>query len=227
MKRCDYEHRDAKTRATAHFVVDWIRHRYQGIESIVDFGCGVGTWLKAARDLGCKGPMIGIDGPWVPKELRVCNGDFMERDFESEGFPAVDKFDLAICLEVAEHLPERLADSIMESVTSASDLILWGAGPPGIGGDGHRNEKWPTWWDAKFLARGFGVNEAIRWVLWCQSGPPIWYRQDIMIYEKGRDLDGPPLDAIHPEIWSRLHKKIKALENKPDRFARMVAEIPN
>ena len=65
--------------------------------SMVDFGCGVGTWLKAGHELGV-GALEGYEGPWVSKEqlllshIRFFNANVAEPI-------QTDRFDLALCIE--------------------------------------------------------------------------------------------------------------------------------
>lgn len=207
MKSVDQKDRDKKSRPSARVAISWLLSHGEKFNSIVDFGCGVGSWIAAARELGCKGPFLGMDGPWVPKEYRVIGPkEFVERDFMAKGFPKMDRFDLAICVEVAEHLREQYAEALVDAVTAASDLILWSAAIPKQGGDGHLNERWATWWSPKFSARGYGAEEAIRWHLWRHPDVKCWYQQNVMLYRKGAKIV-EPLDAVHPEIWRRKGPK--------------------
>jgi hypothetical protein len=53
------------------------------------------------------------------------------------------RFDLALCLEVAEHLPAAAGDSLVRRLASVGARILFSAAIPGQGGRNHVNEKWP------------------------------------------------------------------------------------
>jgi len=47
-------------------------------ESMIDLGCGTGTWLSVAKKLGVKS-VLGIDGPWIDKNLLKINiSEFVE-----------------------------------------------------------------------------------------------------------------------------------------------------
>ena len=52
--------------------------------SVLDIGCGVGTWAAAAMDCGVK-TVIGIDGSYVPKDrLHIPKELFFDCDLNSK-----------------------------------------------------------------------------------------------------------------------------------------------
>src|SRR5690242_16630203 len=87
----------------APLVFAWVRPR-----SVVDVGCGMGTWLAAFRRRGVE-DVVGVDGSPVPPDLLQIPPDrFLVRDL-SKPLDLGRTFDLALCLEVAEHLPKESA----------------------------------------------------------------------------------------------------------------------
>ena len=82
--------------------------------SVVDVGCGLGTFIHVFKDNGVA-DALGIDGSWCNKELLfkyINKEEFLEKDLEQ--IIRIDKkFDLVVCLEVAEHLTEKRADSFV------------------------------------------------------------------------------------------------------------------
>ncbi len=119
------------------------------IKSVVDFGCGEGAWLSACGI----DDVTGIDGDWVNEE-RLLIKNFLTKDVG--GVVSLNRvFDLAVCLEVAEHLAEDNADRLIENLTTHSDKILFGAAIPGQGGENHINEQWQSYWAKKFWEKGF------------------------------------------------------------------------
>ena len=115
-------------------------------KSIVDFGCGLGSWLRVFKDSGID-KILGLDGDWVDRtkiETSVID-NFKEVDLEKE-IKLKEKFDLAISLEVAEHLHKESADIFIENLTNASDIIVFSAAVPMQGGQNHINEQPLTYW---------------------------------------------------------------------------------
>jgi len=69
-------------------------------------------------------------------------------------------FDVAISIEVAEHIPPALAGRFVEFMSNQSDLLVLSAAQPGQGGAGHVNEQPKAYWIEKFAARGYRLDEA-------------------------------------------------------------------
>ena len=77
--------------------------------SIVDIGCGRGAWLKAFKQKGILN-LKGIDGNWNNQGLMLDQEiSFTPVDLNNLPCPE-SQSDLAICMEVAEHLRPESAD---------------------------------------------------------------------------------------------------------------------
>lgn len=174
--------------------------------SVVDFGCGVGPWLKAASERGV-GKVLGLDGDHVQREmLLIPEADFVSCDM-SKSCPSLgNRFDMAISLEVAEHLPTNRARSLVEDLTSASDVVLFSAAIPDQGGRHHCNEQFPSYWIGHFGDCGYTCYDAIRPSIWSDDRVEFWYRQNILLFSKSRVFPGrlsrpTDYDIVHPEQW--------------------------
>ena len=118
---------EAGSKRSAEIVVPIVLAFLQPV-SVVDVGCGRGTWLAVFRNQGVP-RVLGIDGPYVNrKKLLIPEECFLEHDLE---LPLIlgEQFSLVTCLEVAEHLPEKsaemLADSLSGGTASESPSKLW------------------------------------------------------------------------------------------------------
>jgi len=200
-------------------IIDWIKP-----QSVIDVGCGLGTFLHVFAQNGVN-DLLGLDGSWVNKTLLEKNlpiDKFLEVDLE-KGFRLDRKFDLAICLEVAEHLGEEYAENFIKALTIASDCILFSAGIPGQFGQNHVNEKWPDYWQNFFVKFNFDMLDIIRPVIWGNKNLARWYKQNIFLvirkgtYEHLKTYksfsDKQMLAIVHPEYFNLRVSEIHQLIN--------------
>jgi SAM-dependent methyltransferase len=101
-------------------------------QSVLDVGCGTGVWLSVFREHGVD-DILGIDGPWIePRQQEIPEVFFRECDLTRP--VALERtFDLALCLEVAEHLPAEAAPGLIESLTALAPVVVFSAAIPGQG----------------------------------------------------------------------------------------------
>ncbi|MGC1267387.1 MAG: methyltransferase domain-containing protein, partial [Candidatus Acidiferrum sp.] len=144
------------------------------VSSIVDVGCGDGTWLSVFRRLGVE-DALGIDGEYVGDEfLQIPKELFRPIDLRKP-FKIERCFDLAVCLEVAEHLPAECAPSLVESLAQLAPMVLFSAAIPFQGGLDHVNEQWPDRWAALFGAHGYLPIDFLRKRIWQNETVEMWY----------------------------------------------------
>jgi SAM-dependent methyltransferase len=189
------------TRESARAVVDVVNELLRPA-SVLDVGCGTGTWLAEWRRAGVS-DLLGIDGDYVDRAvLQVPTGKFEPADLE-QPFSLGRTFDLVQTLEVAEHLDEAHADTFVESLARHGETILFAAAIPGQGGTHHVNEQWPSYWAAKFAKAGYTAYDIIRPQIWTDPRVAVWYRQNILIFARERSFEGAMtnLDLVHPELW--------------------------
>jgi len=151
--------------------------------SVIDVGCGSGAFLKAFEELGVD-DYLGID---IVEPKYIPPSKFMRHDLRYP-FKLHRRFDLAICLEVAEHLAEKYSHNLVKTLTSLSDVILFSAAIPGQGGKGHVNEQWPEYWAKHFEGNGYVYIDMIRPRIWRNKTIPFWYRQNTLLFVKSDTL---------------------------------------
>jgi hypothetical protein len=193
------------------------------VYSVIDFGCGVGTWLSVLKEKGVRETQ-GLDGHWVEQDLlKIPKRDFREVDFE-ETITSDKKYDLAMTLEVAEHLSPKNAIRFVDSLVTASDFVLFSAAIPFQGGRNHINEQWQGYWADMFAERGYVVLDFVRRKIWHDKQIPTWYRQNILLFvKKGQvhrvkiprlDEHGTnfPISLVHPDTYlSKVNQMLSVL----------------
>lgn len=211
-----FRERHERTQHAAHVVLGIVREILPRIDSAVDVGCGVGTWLSVLREHGA--PVVqGVDGPWVNKQHLVIPPDaFLTHDLDGP-LNLGRHFDLALSLEVAEHLPAERAAGFVQTLTELADVVLFSAAIPLQGGRGHVNEQWPEYWAGLFGSRNFGVFDVIRPRIWSDRTIPTWYRQNTLLFVRNDPVPALaglqalqpvwPLSLVHPEIYLKVHRK--------------------
>jgi SAM-dependent methyltransferase len=155
--------------------------------SVVDVGCGTGALLAVFKDRGCR--VLGLE--YAESGLEYCrkrNLDVRKFDIERASMPDDPTFDVAVSLEVAEHLPESVADRFVELLAGLSDRVVFTAAHPGQTGTDHVNEQPASYWIAKFGDRGFtpDVDLASRWKEdWESSGQVAsYYIENLLIFRR-------------------------------------------
>ncbi len=149
--------------------------------SVVDVGCGRGTWLAVWQTLGVD-RVKGLDGAYVDRtRLAIATDSFEPADLCAP-HTAGERFDIAQSLEVAEHLPASAGPLLIDRLCSLSDVVLFSAAQPGQGGEGHVNERNPSEWAAEFGARGYAAFDCLRPLMRHDSAISPWYRYNSMIF---------------------------------------------
>ena len=102
--------------------------------SVVDVGCGTGVFLDELEKRGVN-TILGLDGPAAKEVFKPDRSSFLTVDLASP-VRLNRRFDLALCLEVAEHLPADSADCLVEALTDLAPVVLFSAAHPSQGGQG-------------------------------------------------------------------------------------------
>jgi SAM-dependent methyltransferase len=186
------------------------------VSSVCDVGCGVGAWLGVWKELGVD-DVYGIDGEYVDRaQLMIDPGAFHPRDL-TQPFRIDRRFDLAMCIEVAEHLPAERAETLIEDLTRLAPVVLFSAAVPMQGGTNHINEQWQDYWASLFARRGFEVFDVIRPRVWKDDGIARWHRQNILLYcnrefvdrfPRLADTTKFPLAVVHPRQFLESREEI-------------------
>ena len=189
--------------------------------SVVDIGCGVGPWLAVWDELGVT-DYGGYDGDYVDRSMLYISKDKFHQADISKPLQHNRKYDLAMTLEVGEHLPEDKADLFVENLVGFSDVVLFSAAIPGQGGTAHINEQWPIYWVEKFKNNGYEVIDCLRQPAWNDEKIAYYYRQNIFLFVKKELISIRPdyetlyekygnsyLSLVHPETLTYMVEYIE------------------
>jgi SAM-dependent methyltransferase len=194
-------------------------------ESVVDLGCGLGNWLKVwAEDFNIK-DYLGVEGPYVnPEMLMVAKDKVIFADLKQK-LNLNRRFDIAMSMEVAEHIEPSSADLFIENLTKLSDIIIFSAAIPNQEGTYHINEQNPEYWANKFKKNGYVVVDHFRRRIWNDREINYWYRQNILLFIKEENIYKYPilkeslintdidfLLRIHPELLGSKMDRLRKIE---------------
>ena len=169
-----FEGRSRTVLLSANEVVP-ILNDYLGPKSVLDVGCGKAEWgsiwglfITDVWGVDIAAPV----GPGLIKHDLRCPLS-LDRDF-----------DLVLCLETGEHLPEESADTLVNTCVKHSQTIVFSAAVPGQAGKGHINCQPHEYWHEKFSDRGYEMSDPFRPAL--QGNPMVspWYANNIFLYER-------------------------------------------
>ena len=185
-----------------------------GPRSVVDVGCGLGAWIAVFSEHGAT-DVLGIDGPWVDQALLEVPAEAFQAADLSKPLEIGRRFDLAVCLEVAHLLEPSLAERLVLTLMSLSEVVVFSAAIPGQGGFGHLNEQWPRYWAELFAAYGYVATDPFRARLWEEPEVKWWFAQNMICFVDRPALNrlpslgkyvcasGSPLPLVHPQCFAR------------------------
>ena len=206
---------------SAHRVVPHIMELFSP-KSVVDVGCGIGTWLSAFKKHGVD-DILGIDGDYVNRKQLLFDQDhFFSHDL-TQPLPVEKsrRFDLAISLEVGEHLPNASADQFINTLVSLAPVVLFSAAIPYQRGTYHINEQWQNYWAKLFKERRYVTVDWLRPRIWGDKKVEYYYAQNSLLYIEETHIGNYPglknyIVAADNEILSKVHPlKWLELNNPP------------
>jgi SAM-dependent methyltransferase len=190
--------------------------------SLLDVGCGPGTWMKTALALGIS-DVFGVEGVKIPPENLLVSAGLIRHQDLTQPWDLNKQFDVVLCLEVAEHLASSSAPVLIDALVKHGTRIYFSAACPNQSGEHHINCQWPAYWQQLFNERGFVCEDSLRWQLWEDSRIEWWYRQNIFTARSNAGAAGrePRIKAVlHPDWFAgglsegeRFKKYVRQIEN--------------
>lgn len=190
-------------------------------KSVIDVGCGLGSFLKIFIDNNIV-DVRGVEGKWLDKSKLLIDENYILTADIEKGFDLHRRFDLAICLEVAEHLHESNADNLIQNLTRLSDVVVFSAAIPYQGGQNHINEQWIDYWQELFGKYGFKMYDILRPLIWNHADVYWWYRQNIFVCiresVKHEYTNEHINNYIHPELYIAKVAELNAYKQWIDKI---------
>ena len=192
----------SQSRATARPLLPLVIEAVGGPpKTVVDVGCNTGIFLQEFQRLGVE-RVLGLDGEWVPRErLQIPTSAFRAVDLRKP-VALPEHFDLAMSLEVAEHLEPEYADTFVDSLVSLAPIVLFSAALPLQRGTHHVNCRWPEYWAEKFRARGYVPIDCLRDQLLPLPDVGHPYAMNTILYVARETL------PKHPTLQGRLDPRM-------------------
>lgn len=153
--------------------------------SVVDFGCGIGSYLESANSRGLK--IKGYDisqqaSKYTPHHLL----EFIEyTDCTKE--LSVSKYDCVISFETAEHIDPSGTDQFITNIVNAvGSTLLFTAAPPGQLGTGHINMHPKQYW-IDLISNNLKYNKDKTEFIsgkWMSLFAPLYICENLIVFDK-------------------------------------------
>jgi SAM-dependent methyltransferase len=208
-----FEQMGQTSRPSATLVVEWLIGLARP-DSVLDVGCGEGAWTASFSNASVA-DVLGMDGDYVDRRRLLMPQDrFCAKDL-SAPIDLGRRFDLAVCLEVAEHLSPGGGDELVATLCKHADVLLFSAAIPGQTGTGHINEQWPAYWIERLNGQGYDMFDVVRPRFWDDAQIGYWYKQNAMFFiRRGTSAFAARMRTavaglehfrgralVHPECW--------------------------
>lgn len=164
--------------------------------SVIDVGCGAGYWLHGFAAEGVT-DVAGISARTTPL------GDLPDHG---------RRFDVCLCLEVAQRLSPGDADRLIAACTRLSDLVVFSSRRPGVPGSSPHERPLP-YWAAAFWRHGYVIDDSLRATLEHRVHFPrsvfdglVLFRRRCTAAQANDDSEaGRTLGAVVLEAAARVH----------------------
>ena len=148
--------------------------------TVLDIGCGPGTYVRALR-------AAGVEATGIDTDNRVLGQQHLQ---QQSLFELQQQAHLVICLEVAEHIEPSKAQDVVSSVVQAVEAggwLIWSAAHPGQGGVGHINCQPKDYWAKIITAAGLKRDTKTEHQMLAHIGAGYhmgWFLQNAMVFRR-------------------------------------------
>lgn len=121
-------------------------------KTVLDAGCAMGFLVEALRDRGVAA--FGVDiSEYAIQQVRQDIQPFCWQGSVTKPFP--QRYDLIVCMEVLEHLPQAESEQAIKILCQHTDDILFSSTPFDYKEVTHFNVQPPEYWAEQFARHGF------------------------------------------------------------------------
>lgn len=217
-----YESEGSSAEASAKVIVPLLLDIFSP-NSVVDVGCGTGAFVREFSRNGV-GDVLGIDGKWVidGNHLVIPSRNFMPADLGTP-LPITRRYDMALSLEVGEHLEASQADSFVQTLCRLAPVVIFSAAVPLQFGTHHVNERWPSYWAKKFRRHGYVASDCLRPQVFHERLVESWYATNTFAYIWSPDLNKFPAFVQECVVD---HTEFKVRNVRHPRYTTLVNSLP-
>jgi SAM-dependent methyltransferase len=145
----------------------------------VDLGCGQGYFVRWLRGNGVDA--WGVEGEDLGTSFKATGYQIQQN--LSHAFDLGKTYDMVMCTEVVEHIPEPFEDVVFDNIVRHTHrYLVFSGATPGQGGTGHINEKPEIHWFSCLVQRGFKLLDEAS-VQTRLASTLDWYVKNISIWE--------------------------------------------
>ena len=156
--------------------------------TMADLGCGTGLYCRFFEQMGCQ-DVTGYEGTPDMRNYgifkNICTVDLSQEIFCS---PMAEPYELVLCLEVGEHIPEAFEDIFLDNVANhANDMVIMSWAVPGQGGKGHINERTNEWVIDEMEKRGCTYDAGSTNYLRANTSNCYWFKNTLMVFMRSNE----------------------------------------
>jgi len=174
----NYNNIDSEEKPWADRLANWIRKELNP-QNLLDIGCGPGTYVHSACDVGISAMGMDIDGR-VKNKLNLINKSLFDLDQE--------RAQVVLCMEVVEHISSDLEDLAVSKIAgTVENTLIWTAAAVGQGGIGHINCRDKEYWAKKLTDAGLTRNTVKEQQLidYAREGYHMgWFANNLLYFER-------------------------------------------
>jgi hypothetical protein len=178
-------------------------HLWQYLQprSVIELGCGRGTWLKACHELGSTS-VLGYDGAWNSGHLMIDSAIEFHRVDLNAPLELPPNIDMALSMQVMGQLDSAAAACFVERLSSASNVVLFNAADSAQTGERFPHGQCQSRWATLFACHGYQRFDLFRSRFWCIGDACNWYRNNTILYARSGSAQHRQLRAAGVQIGS-------------------------